>query len=79
MNTEKTTFGAGCFWHVQLAFDNLKGVVKTEVGYMGGHMEKPSYEDVCTDETGHAEVCQIEFSAPTKDLARICPFIHLRD
>jgi peptide-methionine (S)-S-oxide reductase len=59
--TETATFGAGCFWHVQLAFDNLKGVVETEVGYMGGHMNNPTYDDVCTDETGHVEVCQVEF------------------
>ena len=63
--TEKATFGAGCFWHVQLAFDGLKGVVKTEVGYMGGKMDNPTYEDVCTDETGHVEVCQVEFD-PSK-------------
>lgn len=61
MKTEKATFGAGCFWHVQLAFEKIKGIVKTEVGYMGGKMENPTYEDVCTDETGHAEACQIEF------------------
>ena len=59
--TETATFGAGCFWHVQLAFDNVKGIIKTEVGYTGGKMENPKYEDVCTDETGHVEVCQVEF------------------
>src|SRR3989344_3323749 len=59
--TELATFGAGCFWHVQEAFDRVPGVVKTEVGYMGGETNNPTYKDVCTDETGHAEVCQVEF------------------
>jgi len=58
---EKATFGAGCFWHVEEAFREIKGVLKTEVGYMGGKMKNPTYEDVCTDETGHAEVVQIDF------------------
>jgi peptide-methionine (S)-S-oxide reductase len=58
---EKATFGAGCFWHVEEAFREIKGVVKTEAGYMGGKMKNPTYEDVCTDETGHAEVVQVEF------------------
>ena len=59
--TEKATFGAGCFWHVEEAFREIKGVLKTEAGYMGGKMKNPTYENVCTDETGHAEVVQIEF------------------
>jgi peptide-methionine (S)-S-oxide reductase len=58
---EKATFAAGCFWGVQDAFDRLKGVLKTEVGYTGGHLENPSYEDVCTDETGHAESVMVEY------------------
>ena len=57
----KATFGAGCFWHVQLSFDKINGVTKTEVGYMGGKMKNPSYEAVCTDETGHAEVVDITY------------------
>ena len=58
---ETATFGAGCFWGVQEAYRTLKGVVKTEVGYSGGHLENPTYNDVCTDKTGHAEVVQITF------------------
>ena len=58
---EKATFGAGCFWHVEEKFRKVKGVLKTTVGYMGGKLKNPSYEDVCSDETGHVEVCQVEF------------------
>lgn len=54
-------FGAGCFWSVEEAFRTAKGIVSTTVGYMGGTMENPSYEDVCTDKTGHVEVVQVEF------------------
>lgn len=58
---EVAIFGAGCFWHVEEAFRKLKGVSKTTVGYMGGSMKSPSYRDVCTDRTGHVEVCRVEF------------------
>jgi len=58
---EKATFGAGCFWGVEEAFRNLEGVQETAVGYAGGTMENPSYQNVCTDRTGHAEVVQVEF------------------
>ncbi len=58
---EKATFGAGCFWHVESAFENVNGVKSTSVGYSGGALKNPTYHDVCTDTTGHAEVVQIEF------------------
>lgn len=57
----KATFGAGCFWHVEEVFSKQKGVFKTIVGYMGGDLKNPSYEDVATGKTGHIEVCQLEF------------------
>jgi peptide-methionine (S)-S-oxide reductase len=55
------TFGAGCFWCVEAVFQEVKGVISVKSGYSGGHTENPSYEDVCTGLTGHAEVCQINF------------------
>lgn len=64
---EKATFGAGCFWGVQTTFDQVAGVVETKVGYEGGTLDNPTYRDVCTDRTGHAEVLEI-----TYDPDRVC-------
>ena len=57
----KATFGAGCFWGVEAAFRQLEGVTKTRVGYTGGNTENPSYEDVCSHTTGHAEVVEVTY------------------
>ncbi len=60
---KKATFGAGCFWGVEKKFLNLKGVVSTTVGYTGGKKENPTYRDVCSGDTGHTEVLEIEFDS----------------
>jgi peptide-methionine (S)-S-oxide reductase len=73
MTTEKATFGAGCFWGVEATFRTVPGVTDAAVGYAGGKTENPTYEDVCSHETGHAEVVQVEFD-PT-----VVSYDHLLD
>ena len=61
MASQQATFGAGCFWCTEAVFQNLKGVSKVVSGYMGGHTKNPTYNDICTGNTGHAEVIQVEY------------------
>jgi peptide-methionine (S)-S-oxide reductase len=76
---EKATFGAGCFWGVEAAFRKVEGVVSTTVGYAGGSFKDPTYKDVCSGKTGHAEVVQVEYD-PSKvsyeELLRVFWNIH---
>lgn len=77
--TQKATFGGGCFWGVEAAFRRVHGVLSTAAGYMGGTLKNPTYKDVCTDKTGHAEVVQVEYD-PSKvsydDLLKLFWEIH---
>lgn len=78
-HTETAAFAAGCFWGVQADFDNVKGVISTEVGYEGGHTKNPTYKDVCTDRTGHAESVQVMYDPSVvsyNDLLKVFWEIH---
>lgn len=73
------TLGGGCFWCLQPVFEELRGVEKVVVGYAGGHVKSPTYEQVCTDTTGHAEVVQVTFDPtvlPLEDLLRVFFSVH---
>lgn len=68
---ELAQFGAGCFWGVELAFQRIEGVVKTEVGYSQGHVHNPNYNLVCTGSTNHSEVVRVQFDPS------VCPYSNL--
>jgi peptide-methionine (S)-S-oxide reductase len=68
---EKATFGAGCFWCSQMSFSEVKGVLSTRVGYMGGTEEDPDYEEVCGGKTGHIEVVEISFDPSVLGFAKL--------
>lgn len=69
--TQIAAFGAGCFWGVEAAFQEVKGVVSTAVGYMGGTLKNPTYKDVCTDKSGHAEVVRVEYDSSEVSYAQL--------
>lgn len=69
---EKACFAAGCFWGVQFYFDQIPGVTSTSVGYTGGQLENPTYDDVCYKGTGHAEAVLVEFDAATVSYDTLC-------
>lgn len=79
MNTQVATFAGGCFWCIEAAMNQLQGVLKATSGYMGGQTENPSYQDICTGQTGHAEVVQLEFNPQVisyRQLLEILFFLH---
>ena len=80
MALEKATFGAGCFWGVEAKFNQIPGVLETAVGYEGGELEHPTYKEVCTDRTGHAEVVEISFDPERVSFERLLDaFFELHD
>jgi peptide-methionine (S)-S-oxide reductase len=74
-NKAVATFGAGCFWCVEAVFQNLKGVERVVSGYMGGHVDNPSYKEICTGMTGHAEVVQIHFDKEIINFETLCKIL----
>lgn len=73
LGLELALFGAGCFWGVELAFQRLEGVIKTEVGYSGGHIPDPTYKLICSGNTNHSEVVRVHFDP------NVCPYTKLLD
>lgn len=77
---QKAVFAAGCFWGVQYYFDQIPGVIKTTVGYTGGYTESPTYDEVCTHTTGHAEAVMIEYDPKRVDYKTLVKqFFHMHD
>ncbi len=77
---EQAIFAAGCFWGVQYYFDQIPGVSRTTVGYTGGSLENPSYEDVCYRDTGHAEAVKVTFDPQEIDFESLCrQFFRMHD
>jgi peptide-methionine (S)-S-oxide reductase len=77
---EKATFGAGCFWGLQARFEQEPGVVETAAGYEGGSLDNPTYKDVCSDHTGHAEVVELTFDPQKVSYAALLDlFFELHD
>jgi peptide-methionine (S)-S-oxide reductase len=77
---EQALFGVGCFWGVQYYFDQIPGVFKTTAGYSGGETENPTYEEVCTHTTGHAEVVLVEYDTSRVSFETLCKhFFRLHD
>ncbi len=74
MSTEKATFGAGCFWGVETAFREIEGVSDVAVGYEGGQLENPTYRDVCSGRTNHAEVVEIDFDPAQVSFEQLARF-----
>lgn len=80
MKSEEAIFGAGCFWGVQDYFDQVPGVLETEVGYIGGHVDHPTYEQVCSHTTGHAEATRVVYDPQKVTYETLLKqFFHMHD